>query len=51
MKENEIKEMKELKKIVNKHLSHWDFKDELEKSMICLEYVEQFSKLYKFSIF
>ena len=42
MKENEIREMKELKKIVNKHLSHWDFKDELEKSMICLEYVEQF---------
>ena len=42
MKDKEFREMKELKKIVNKHLSHWDFKDELEKSMICLEYVEQF---------
>jgi len=37
-----LQEMKELKKIVNTYLDHWDFKDELEKSMICFKYVEEY---------
>ena len=41
-KTDDIQQMKELKKIVSEYLSHWDFQDELEKSMICHKYVEQF---------
>ena len=41
-KTDDIQQMEELKKIVDEYLSHWDFKDELEKSMICFKYVEQF---------
>jgi hypothetical protein len=31
-----------LRDIVSKYLSHWEFEDMLEKSMICHKYVEQF---------
>ena len=39
---NTLEEMKQLKEVVNTYLDHWDFKDELEKSMICFKYVEEF---------
>ena len=37
-----IDNMYKLKSIINDYLSHWEFKDEFEKSMIALDYVEQF---------
>jgi len=42
-KENKmIQEMVKLKEIMSKHLSHWEFEDEFQKSMIAQNYVEQF---------
>ena len=42
-KENKmIEEMKKLKEIMNEHLSHWEFEDEMQKSWIARNYVEQF---------
>ena len=38
----DIDNMYKLKKIINEYLSHWEWKDEFEKSMIALDYVEQF---------
>ena len=38
----DIDDMYKLKKIINEYLSHWEWKDEFEKSMIALDYVEQF---------
>jgi predicted component of type VI protein secretion system len=38
----DIDNMMVLRDIVSEHLSHWEFEDMLEKSMICLNYVEQY---------
>lgn len=37
-----IDNMYKLKSIINEYLSHWEWKDEFEKSMIAKDYVEQF---------
>ena len=45
MKSKDIKDlqdMNKLKSIINEYLSHWEWKDEFEKSMIARAYVEQF---------
>ena len=39
---NKIDEMVKLKEIMNEHLSHWEFEDEMQKSWIARSYVEQF---------
>ena len=37
-----IDNMYKLKSIINEYLSHWEWKDEFEKSLIAHDYVEQF---------
>lgn len=39
---DDIKNMIILRDIVSEYLSHWEFEDMLEKSMICHKYVEQY---------
>jgi len=46
MKSKDIKDLQDmykLKSIINDYLSHWEWKDEFEKSMIALDYVKQFN--------